>query len=508
MYLKSIGLSVGALALCSTSALAQMKMPGDAAQTCLADIAPWFGGTVTENGAVTAPSSVTFTTDNPNAGEGPQICNFYQWGAQMFLWLTSPEGDGLVLDGAAIYNVLPANADGVRQFQNAASVDALNVVLRSEKGDVIGEVTQAGFSGGTLMSQGKSVVYYGVHTNDVYADFLTLQKNTILGSNITHFPANADDLQAVQDYVDGNNLGPLVAPDTLVMELKTSWVEASTVSPISDYITMPAIIPTYTSNAANTVWTPSGETQTTLALVGMHVVGTVQDHPEFVWATFEHLSNAPDVGYWYNNGGTDPVEFPYDASGTFNFLATGTAAAGTNVECMTTQENKDTGAEEIVAETNKDGSVVCTGGIVPSDTTRTRPWGSQPYSPTDVSNGTVTQEVFDKVVTNNTELVSLNTDVLSQLKTGDPRKNYVQTGGIWTTTPSTGGNAPIPNQGGDQSAQMRGSLGLYNATMETYSQADAMNCFVCHSLPGDATNSFGAFELSHIYSQIEKLKVD
>ncbi|WP_299627240.1 hypothetical protein [uncultured Tateyamaria sp.] len=507
MYLKPLGLSVGALALCSTSALAQMAMPTDAAQTCLADIAPWFGGTVTENGAVMPPSSVTFTDDNPNGGEGPQICNFYQWGAQTFLWLTSPEGDGRVLDGEAIFNVLPANEDGVRYFQNAASVDALNVVLRSEKGDVIGEVTQAGFSGGTLMSQGNSLVYYGVHTNDVYADFLTLQKNTVLGSDITDFPANADALMAVLDYVDGNSLPFPQAPETLVMELKTSWVEASTVSPISDYITIPAIVPTYTANADNTVWTPAGETRTTLALVGMHVVATVQDHPEFVWATFEHLSNAPDVGYWYNNGGTDPVEFPYDASGTFNFLASNTAAAGTNVECMTTKKDDD-GVEQIVAETLKGGGVVCEGGIVPSNTTRTRPWGSQPYAPSDVTNGTVTQDVFDKVVTNNTELLSINTDVLGQLAAGDPRKNYVQTGGIWTTTPASGGDAPIPNQGGDQTAQMRGSLGLYNATMETYSQADAVNCFICHSLPTDATNSFGAFELSHIYSQIEKLKVD
>ena len=32
-----------------------------------------------------------------------------------------------------------------------------------------------------------------------------------------------------------------------------------------------------------------------MALVGLHVVGVVQGHPEFVWATFEHDKNAPDI---------------------------------------------------------------------------------------------------------------------------------------------------------------------------------------------------------------------
>ena len=32
----------------------------------------------------------------------------------------------------------------------------------------------------------------------------------------------------------------------------------------------------------------------TVALIGLHVVGVVEDHPEFVWATFEHEDNAPD----------------------------------------------------------------------------------------------------------------------------------------------------------------------------------------------------------------------
>ena len=47
----------------------------------------------------------------------------------------------------------------------------------------------------------------------------------------------------------------LVAPDTLVMEFKTSWVDAASVPDTTQFVTMEAEVPTYTANADNTVWT-------------------------------------------------------------------------------------------------------------------------------------------------------------------------------------------------------------------------------------------------------------
>ena len=479
-----LALLLGSASMVSSPLAAQMAMPTDFDTTaCTADVANWFPGGISANGWVDPPSSVTFTDDNSNGGSGPNICNFYQWGAQMFLWLSSPAEDGLVLDSTGIYNVLPA-VNGQRQLQNAGSAPLLNVALRGGKVDEIGELEQAG--GGVLMSQKKSLVYYGVHVNDLYADFLTGQKAGKIAGDPTQFPRNGNDLDAVMDYVAGNLPNEPVAPETLAIELKTSWVDASTVSDVSKFITMPAIVPDYTADSTNTTWTLSGTKQITLALVGMHVVGTVQDHPEFVWATFENIYNAPDVGYYYTNTQGDAVEFPFDSSGEYLFTPTGAADTGGNVQCMTTGKNGS-----IVA--NMSGSnPACTGGIVPSSTLRVRPWGSNPTNDS-------------AVVTNNTRLLSINASVRGQLASGDVRSNYVQAGGIWTTTPSTGGDAPVPNQTGNQSAQMRGSLGLYNATMETYSQTFADNCFFCHADSQGAENSFGAFQLSHIYSQIQPL---
>jgi hypothetical protein len=38
---------------------------------------------------------------------------------------------------------------------------------------------------------------------------------------------------------------------------------------------------------------PGRFTTVTVALVGLHVVGVTVNHPEFIWATFEHNLNSP-----------------------------------------------------------------------------------------------------------------------------------------------------------------------------------------------------------------------
>ena len=65
-----------------------------------------------------------------------------------------------------------------------------------------------------------------------------------------------------------------------------------------------------------------------MAMVGLHVVGSVKGHPEMVWATFEHIDNAPQNNYVYIATGDDPFgpivqkEVAYDGtsgtSWTFN----------------------------------------------------------------------------------------------------------------------------------------------------------------------------------------------
>ncbi len=485
-----MGVAGFALAALCGSANAQMAIPKDVKPTCVADLDKWFAdGTPTKNGLVNPADSLTFTTDNSGNG-GPDLCNFYQWGAQMFLWLTSPNADGQpVFDSQSFFNVSPEDSNGNRTLipnTGSAAKFALRAAKQDDGQEEIGEVGQAGGSG-VLMSQQKSLVYYGIHVNEVYGYFLTGQKDGGL-PNATTFPRNQADLAAIQAYV--KTAFPDISlddPDTLTIELKTSWVDAQTVSDPGQYLVIDAEVPAF--DMAADVWTlkPDPEPMQ-LALVGMHVVGTVQDHPEFIWATFEHVSNAPDAGYSYTNTAGQVVEQSYSSAGEFLFMASGGSEADANVECMSVDKSGNIVANSTPVEAPAPN---CEGGIVPSNTVRTNPWGS--------SAATQSGAVID----NNTLLLSINNSVIGQLSEGDVRKNYVQVGGLWTTTSS---DAPIPNQ---VLHSQRGSLNLANATMETYHQQgkSALNCFDCHQLAASAKNSFEAFGLSHIYSQISPLAV-
>ena len=461
----------------ASTAGAQMAIPTDVKPTCTVPSSTfdsWFrGGSPTPNGPVRGANSVNFPVNNT-------VCDFYTWGAQMFLWLTSPSyGSDLTLTSPAILNVLPADSRGVRYYQPSGG--PMNFGLRVEKFDDIGEVGQAG-GGGVLLSQQGSLVYYGVHTNQIYGYFLTGQKNGQISATV--FPRNAQDLGEVVNYAKNAFPGqPILDAQTLVMEIKSSWVAAARVPDPDQFITIDAVVPKF-DTSSSTTWPQDGHETTKLALVGLHIVGTVKNHPEFVWITYEHILNTPDVNYYYTNTSNQVALQSYDSSGNFLFIASGASPSGANVECMKFSGN------QIVANTSN-SQPVCSGGIVPSNTVRTFPWGSQGNSQA------------SKVVDNNTLLLSLNHSIRSQLPRGDIRANYVQAGGIWTSAPSPTADAPIPDTNSFSSSDLRGSLQAFNSTMETYHQGTS--CFTCHAQSATAPNSFQPFELSHIYSQIAPL---
>ena len=67
------------------------RLPNDVQATCVADISPWFTSRqVSENGWVNPANSL-----NPIFADSAHNtrCDFYKWGSQMFLWLTSGVGD-------------------------------------------------------------------------------------------------------------------------------------------------------------------------------------------------------------------------------------------------------------------------------------------------------------------------------------------------------------------------------------------------------------------------------
>jgi hypothetical protein len=78
--------------------------------------------------------------------------------------------------------------------------------------------------------------------------------------------------------------------------------------------------PEYKQNS-DKKWTWDGrsfENNVKLACVGYHVVGSTLEHPEMIWATFEHGHNAPEANYYYyvNKDGDVVERKNWKANGT------------------------------------------------------------------------------------------------------------------------------------------------------------------------------------------------
>lgn len=463
-----------ALSLAAPSQAQTSLLQYPSAGACsVADLGDWFEGhTVTAGGLVTPADSASFADTSD--------CNFYKWSARMFLWLTSPLGNNrLVLDSPALFDV-SAKAEsgpekGTRHFIRNDGTDDNTFALRDLKpiDEPIEEIGQAG-SGGVLMSQGQSLVYYGVHTNDVFAQFLTANKTHELNPPATRFPTST-----------GWDAGitpppPLLNPDTLAMELKTAWIIVPEAQQ-ADFVTIDATVPAYAkcdqaTSGGFEQWVQSETRNVTLALVGMHVVGSVKGHPEMIWATVEHKRNAPNNEYWISFDTpfrTIDVPVPYNPSGDWLFFS---------------KDDVHTPRSQLNRQLMKAGSVTCTtggrsytdspgilattaSGMAPSSTYRVNPWGDAPTSAS---------------AANNNKIIALNQSVIRQLATGDVRANYLMHGAIWT-------DGTIPTAPG---APTIGSTRLANTTMETYTQSD--NCFDCHF----GKSGSGLDGLSHIYKAL------
>lgn len=514
---KSLAAIAGLTSLLSISShtLAQTTLPSDPQTTncniSQSDLSKWFvQDSITKNGLVNPADSLTFPQDNTK-------CTFYKWSSQMFLWLTSAsdgyKGGDYIFDSEVFFDVSTESTSGSTRYRTLIpNTQPTSLAVRKgkvEEGnglvELIGEFGQAG-GGGALLSQpmtavstGSSLVYYGVHVNNVYSEFLNWQAK---GNGAqTEFLNTASAYKALMKYAKKD----IPASEALTIELKTSWVDASTVKTPSDYILMPASVPKFSKNSTNTEWVEvAGKTEKkTLALVGMHIVGTVLSHPEMVWATFEHKNNSPMEGYFYKNAQDKLSHVASVDDGDWLFYAKQPHISGYNLECATVKSGGSDGtliAKKQLNPAYRSSKSISTDNpkfyceeIEPSNTKLANPWGSS-------SDLYVSKDDIDSIAENNAELISLNNDIMNQLK--DVRKNYFQVGAVWEQT----GVVPTSTKKYTSDYHEIGSLSLANSTMETYYQIPTPNnngtvfpvsCFSCH-------NTFGGDNLgiSHIYSDL------
>lgn len=180
-----------------------------------------------------------------------------------------------------------------------------------------------------------------------------------------------------------------------------------------------------------------------VAMVGFHLVYAPQNHPELVWATFEHVANAPDGPC---TGATTPP--PGFTRWTYN-------------------DAKSTDCTNI----NQWPSPAPTAPYPVTQVVRNWAYGTNP----DAVFGT----------DNIKQLKALNTSMAALLPGKSVWRNYFLVGSVWT---ENGALPAEPPTNKEVSGNLVGSALLANATMETFDQSPnpltgnpPNSCFSCHN---------------------------
>ena len=384
-------------------------------------------------------------------------------------------------------------------------IDPSLAVIDVEQGEAAGSNP---IGSGVLEAQlaaGGSLVYYATIVNDVYAYYTTavLDHAISLGgdgictpsASISCFPTTQSQLNQITAFATAHG-ETFPDPTALAIEVKSAWVVASGLpNNASGYITMNATIPVYNPAppppAGTTTMTATGGQQTVqLALVGMHVVGSVAGHPEMIWSTFEHVANTPAATYSYVNASNaiatvlqNPATLPVIGGTSTPWVFSSTAATSFNNPHMSF---------------NSPPNITGNPTISPSDTIRWKAFGAA----TDVR----PNPLDASTAASNSEIIAINNSITGiSAFSGDVRNNYVMTGATWTVN----GGAPIGLGDGLPSCGVStgcpvGTSALSNTTMETYQQGvdntlanGGSNCFTCHS-----SNTTG---VSHVFGALKPL---
>ena len=395
----------------------------------------------------TPPAPTTCEADpnwisNPSMpGEVPEaetFCDFYQFSWQWFLAQASPSGSG---DPVFLQNRVYSPTGGNDQCADPPITG------------ITGAVSQL------IPRQGKPTDF-----EDVQADGNALYDQN---GNILYYNAFYS-----QAYCSSTAAG--FAPGS--MEAKVSWM-----------VLKDGADPTYYTISASL---PDQEEEITLGLVGLHLAIWTPNHPEMIWATWEHKTNAPLC-----NGTSDTTDWS---------LASDAAAT-----CLATTANETSGPPPAscnsfgfnVPAAHPTGAAPITGEAI--NVCRQYAYGNQDGESV---NGNDNAANLTAIAELNEALVG-DAGLLAQLPSDNPLSvwsNYEMVGALWTKDGADSGPPPVPStqsQGpGDASSPQRGSLELTNMTLETFQQGDTSaipNCFGCHNYT--AANPLG---VSHIQSKL------
>ncbi|WAC01546.1 hypothetical protein N7U66_16505 [Lacinutrix neustonica] len=369
-------------------------------------------------------------------------CNFHQWSWQKFLWLTNEvNGRPMFLD-----SLIQVSSIGEKLGPNQAVI-LTDTAQASSTTDILKTPV---FASGDPAS---TTVYYAIYMDDI-------SYNTM----IKYAP------QAEADSTSVKNIAFPVG----ALELKTSWIDVKGLQDASTYFVTEGLI---------------NGVPTQVALLGMHVVGVVENHPEFIWATFEHDALAP---YYDWSKATPTTDAPITSTTDYPLFSKNSTATVKNV-------TSGNGIYTDVFSVYKYGTPVEIKGI-------------------DNKNVQVYMETSQNGSENYNNIRTINNDVKKQLS--GIWNNYFYNGSLWINTEGYEGleaqTALLDSLGGNlhnskKGDLARGSVAAYNITMETYVQvgfssnaihettdSNLVNCFLCHSVSHDKRTT--PLNISHVFT--------
>ena len=425
------------------------------AQGCKANAA-WF--------TATAPPG---TSEPPADSE----CAFYQRSWEMFIWLTaedsathqprfigfttpdelfvkpkppgpSPSDQPLTLLSKIAKTsrlTISAKDGAVKRLGMGLRLAKNPMEITADRPEIDAGVIQAGSKGAVVDSNGRTL-YFAQHVDPVFEAYVK-QHHFDQASNLA--AAKPDDA-----FPPGS------------IELKSSWRVKQPNETGNGFIMVKATVPKLVKDHQNDNDIIVSLTETRdedMLLVGLHVVFVTVGHPEFVWATFEHKDNAPDLGGPGQGTGAATATgspAPVDSTRSYTFYKQGTPAKECNIAGTLT----GTGLGRLTLN-EADQTLQPVSNIF-----REFRFGGEP-TPED-------------------EIIDLNDDVHRLTPQGSPIASYILIGALWMNEPTMKpfrAGLDFGDIGSELADRTRfaGETKLSNATMETFTQTEN-NCFSCH----------------------------
>lgn len=413
-------LATAVLLSCQLSIAQECPLPG------------WAEGLV----SYTDPSTKIPTDDTADVNASD--CVFHQWSWEAFVWATAIEPQTKL----PRFIGLPTEADLTHPRTKTERIKMLRLKTRSLKPQgtqqELDAFQQAG-SNGILVDQQGHPLLYSVHMTDEY--FATVQ---------TYY--------GVKAYMKA---GPHVNFPVGSAVFKAAWkiVTDSGKPPADSYCTAATIPRLIDHPKGGIMIDPSGATRSvTVALVGLHVVGVTENHPEFLWGSFEQVRNSPSLS---DPEQTDPGQIVSNQN--YTFYKAGTPFGQCNQ--LAPHKISPVGSQRLSNITN----------VVRRNK----------YGGADRANARYIRDINSQA----------QTYVKSFGKPNAVFANYSLVGTVWLHTGTL--------QPGDDNLNTAavGSVNLANSVMETFVQGTKnSNCFACHNTGG--FSSYGIpgknINLSHV----------